>query len=214
MKRILVGSVLATLLICCTAASTTAAPIFFTDRGAWLVAVPSVTTETYNSYNWDSSSGNVLADETSVTLNGITYSFPTGTLYGIGEVLNYDAPYHTSNYIEWQYNPAGFTITLPSPVTALGFDFGEFYGGVASWTVAFGSGETRVTTASGSYSFFGVVTDTPFASLVITADGDFPTLDNLSYGLTGPQPVPEPSSLVLLGLGLTAGVRVWRKRRA
>lgn len=65
-----------------------------------------------------------------------------------------------------------------------------------------------------SYEYFGIVTDTPFTSLTFIPDndGDGIFLDALSYREATVNAVPEPASVLLLGIA-GAGLLAARRKR-
>jgi hypothetical protein len=69
----------------------------------------------------------------------------------------------------------------------------------------------------GSVNFLGFVSDTPIARGEVV--GISPTngtifIDNFSFGSVGDTPVPEPSTILLLGTGLLGLIGYRRRRRA
>ena len=100
------------------------------------------------------------------------------------------------------------------PATALSFQLENSVLG-SSQTVNFGPFGPL---SDGSRAYFGVIDATnPFDRLTVLASNESDSFfyDNLSAGLTVAEPIPEPASLTLLGLGLVgmAGRR-WRQRKA
>ncbi len=195
------------------AGSASAATVFYTNQAAWNAAVsgPSVV-ENYESYGWSNPGGDQLVNNGSITLGGITYSFPD-QLFGVGPNLNYSASYLLGNsYLEWQTSPNQMLISWTNPVTAGAFNFGGFYGNAGiNLSVTLGNGDAATgTTQQNAFSFFGIITDTPFNTMTLNADQNYIVFDNLTYA-TGAPAVPEPSTLALIGVGI-AGLVISRRR--
>jgi hypothetical protein len=99
------------------------------------------------------------------------------------------------------------------PATTLNFQLENTVLG-SSQTVSFGPFGPD----GGSVAYLGVIDATnPFNRLTVLAsnENDLFFYDNLSAGLAVSEPVPEPASLTLLGLGLAGiGARRWRHRKA
>jgi hypothetical protein len=110
--------------------------------------------------------------------------------------------------------PAGTpeSVTLPASETAFGFTFTTFDG--APITVTLSNGDSFVdsaTPAFGTFAFLGFTDTTPFSSLTITdAASNGVLLSDVKFGSSA---IPEPASVVLLGVSslLLAGRR---RRRA
>ena len=149
----------------------------------------------------------------STTIGGVTFSNPTGAIYG--ETDNEFAAYgqYHSPYLEWQNGTSTLTVSFPNPVSAVGFDIMELRGSPDTFTTTI-DGTVYTSTTGASPTFLGIVTDQAVSSFTISDLGDpsfrFATMDNLTY-ITASQPVPEPGTLALLGAGTT--VLGWLRRR-
>lgn len=181
-----------------------AAVTTYNNQTAWQSAVGSVVTDDFESYGWTSSTGNPLTQP--ANLGGNTYAGPV-QLFGISSNLTYDAAYLASNYIEWQ-SGGNLTITFNQAVNAIGFDFGQFYGDSGSpFGISLSNGFTTTAyTNANSYAFWGVNSDTSFTSVTLSGS-PYPVIDNLSVA----QPVPEPETYALMGLGALALLAKRRK---
>jgi len=152
----------------------------------------------------------------SITLGPITYSNPDGQLWFLDSTVDWDAAYLNTGYLEWQ-NPGTMTLTFDHSYNAIGFDFGQFRGQVMPF-IALIDGKTEVdsTSADSAFSFLGVISDTPFTSITLSADL-YPVLDNLVLGSTSSAPtgaVPEPSTYGLVGAFALAAIVAVRRKRA
>jgi PEP-CTERM motif len=205
-----VGIALAVCLA--TSSSTFADTVFFSDRTAWELAVGrGVTTQTFESYPWNGPAGNELG--LSANLEGIEYTVEGGELFG-GDTaaILYDAEYLVGQYLEWQNHvPNTLRVMLPVRATAIGFDYGQFYGTIAPFSVSLGSGDSAaLRSQANAYAFFGAISTEPLTRFSVTSPLA-PLIDNLSYG--GTSPVPEPGTLLLLATGAAAmGRRAWKRK--
>lgn len=210
MRRLLLLAVTTVLGFASIAGATS---ITYSDRSAWdaaLSASPNIVT-----FEGRGPSGSP-ASYTNVTIDGVGFAAPQ--IYIIDPSWPTDAPYHTSDYLEWQQGLAvggTLTITLPTLVNSFGVDFGTFGTAQGALTMQFGDGSDSYTLNGNqyAYTFFGIVSDTAFNTVTLSSPSTYPTIDNVSYGSgpASPAPVPEPASLVLLGSGLVAAVA--RRRR-
>jgi hypothetical protein len=201
MKRWLLARMATGLMLFGVIGTANAVSTYYTTAAAWFSTVSGVATDTYESYGWASSGGDIMSGNGSVILSGIIYSFPEA-IFGCGSALTYDAPYLTGSYLEWQYSPNPLTIVLPMAVRAVSFNYGEFLGTAGrTLSISLGNGDlTSVPTIANSYAFFGVVSDVPFTSLVLNSSGDFAVMDDFSYATV----IPEPAPIYLFGAGMAA----------
>jgi hypothetical protein len=142
----------------------------FSDRSAWLSHVNVSFSDNYESYPVDQSlSGSYLGP--------ILYTNPAtyGQVLIEGANITYDAPYLNSTYLEYQNDPS-IVIDFGSSVTAVGFDFGQFYGTVVPLQVFLdGNVEVDAGSANNAYAFLGITSTTPFSSITLVSS-DFPLL--------------------------------------
>jgi hypothetical protein len=188
--------------------------VFFSNRTAWELAVGSgITTETFQSYPWGNGGGNNLG--VSTTLGSIRYDVDDGYIFGNDSAaITYDDAYLTGQYLEWQNHvPNALHVTLPVRTTAVGFDYGQFYGTIQPFLVSLGNGDAiALRTQAHRYAFFGAVSTDPLTRFTLTSP-DYPLIDNLSYG-GSTSPVPESGTFLLFATGAAAiGLLASRRRQ-
>jgi len=127
----------------------------------------------------------------SLTLSGVSFQtngalfVQNNNLYGTGAFLSPQQPPANSLDIT--------DITLPTGITALAFNFSAGF----PITLSLSGGESITLPANfPNLGFIGITSSTPITSLRLSVQGGV-DLDNFSFG----QAVPEPSSVVMLGLG-------------
>lgn len=101
-------------------------------------------------------------------------------------------------------------ITLPAPVTALGFWFGDFYGDTATITLSDGQFAQPTAAALPYLGFFGVAAPGGITSVDITTPDEVMNLSSVSFGTT--TVTPEPSALLLLATVIALMGLLLRKR--
>ena len=158
--------------------------------------------------------------------NGQVVSVPVGT-NGFGRY-----PISGSNYFEVTALAAGtFNITFGAPVAAFGFwgvDIGDFGGTIelalvdgSSTVIDLGNTVGNNASTDGSVLFFGLIgsvaqqfTGIAFNLTSDPGNRDVFAFDDMTIGsIEQVRPVPEPDSLLLVGLALTIAGGVARLRR-
>lgn len=210
MSKTLLNSVVAAVLIGCFSSNADAGFLVFTDRTSWESAVGGgITTDPFD---------NPIADSNQITLDsGIvsTYVNLTGPRNRVTTDGQFEGFVNQTGQIDLEW-------AFPIPIVGFGGDFvalnvpngltvvGDFDGtGVQTISIA-------QTIGSGS-GFFGLVSTSHFDTIRFssndgsgTSSGELYLVDNFSFSA-----VPEPTSLALLGMGVTGlcGYRMRRKQK-
>ncbi len=113
--------------------------------------------------------------------------------------------------------PIFLDVSLPSNITAVGFDFGPRSRVLSDFTFTINGSPARTfVSAATTRSFFGVASDTVFSSLRIqsTVSQQF-FVDQFSFGQSNLSvtAVPEPGTMTLMGLGLAGLIGAARRRK-
>jgi len=214
MKTTLLQPALAMIVLTTIGCCTAQADVFYTTQAAWNAAVSGPTTinfegivpvNGYAAYPGNTTVGGVQF--------GIGPASPSGLLFIIGDNF-YGLGFATISSQDpgTGINPTNdLLVTLPSPVTALAFDFIVDPGTV---TVALSDGATQSLVAANTptFGFFGVTAPGGISSVDITEPYSLAAqsinLSDFSYGTALPSaPTPEPFSLLLLATVVVATVR-------
>jgi hypothetical protein len=171
--------------------------------------------------NFDS----LTAGTTITTVNGVTYTPSNGTALVTDAYLTTTPPNGlgstSAGYFEADET---LTITFSSPITAFGIDINTYAPTSGDYQAMVNDGSSSVIPSvfdvfpnAETGQFIGFSDSSSFTTVVISPDTSSPytyTVDTLVYGdaaaLTG---VPEPSTLALLGLGMTVVGLLARRRK-
>jgi hypothetical protein len=192
---------------------------YYNSGAAWTAALSgSPTTVNFEGIAPDNSFVSYgVGPGSNTTVGGVNFAVGAAGTDNIFFILGdgyYSYPMSTISLQPFTFNdPADLLITLPSAVTALGFDFGNFSGdGTATITLSDGSVQTVTAPASWDLAFFGVTAPGGITSVEITVPNSYGLqLADLSYG-TAATATPEPSSFLLLGSGVLALAGMMRRK--
>jgi hypothetical protein len=144
------------------------------------------------------------------TIRNTAYALPD-------ELYGYNTTAGGSQFVSLYGGNLVFTFT--NPITA----FGAYFAGHQSptfgaLTLTFNDGSPQTVQfpaigSNGGVSFIGFTNATPFTSLTVNAFSDIISVDDVRFSSAAVTPVPEPATLTLVGAGLLAGARRWRKSR-
>lgn len=156
-------------------------------------------------YNFDASSG-------SSTVGGVTFSATVESFVLPASFTNYGVDFFSGQYGTPTNN---VTATLPSGVTAIGFNYGSYYDANAPVTVTinghnFNAPATPASTGSAT-DFVGFTSDTPITSVVFAEQGIVLDITQFEAGSANATPTPIPAAAWLLGSGLMSLVGLRRK---
>lgn len=179
------------------------------NRAAWEAAVGgSFVEQNFNSFTSGVSyeAGAVDVGDFSVSVAGTTFGF---IWHNIGPVSSGNDVNGTPQVNAATGDVGGTSFAFDSPIYAFG---GNWQGISDSRTTSFNVDGATLAIPNLNGGFFGFVSDTPFSSQLLflsSGPADGFGIDDVVYASN---PVPEPTTLALLGAGLVA-VRARRRRR-
>jgi hypothetical protein len=152
----------------------------------------------------------------STTYSGVTFSqsgaLSNGYFFVIGS--GYGASPADISSQEQSSGVANILITLPSPVTAIAFNYGTFQGSGVNFALSNGDSTSLGSTGSGyaTPDFFGITDTTAFDSVEVTSPDYVLNVSGVNYGDSAA--TPEPSFYGILGLGMGGLLLVARRMRS
>lgn len=172
--------------------------------------------ENYGFEDWGATGGFSFPGDP-YTAHGVTYTATENLIakpdsgYGPSSnviVNNYWSP--ISGAISGSYDMLGFDLGILGSDDLINFT-------ITTNLASYGFSNISVPNVNTGMTFFGfiatageTITQMDFASQL--GQGHAPALDNVTLGSTGANPVPEPSTILLLGAGLV-GLGLWGRKR-
>ena len=204
--------ILAAILLLAVPSRAQASTISYANRTAWETATPGFTNITFDGAPTNSFISYGFGP---ALFSGVSFN-TFGSLFTIDPTLNpsrYD--WGSGDILSNQGVNLPMTVTLPTGVTSVGFDFMTLSTD-ATGALVFGD-TVQITLSTGEFfllsslqypnrAFAGFISTTPITSLTIRASTySHLFLDNFAFGQgAAAAPVPEPASLLLLASGLGA----------
>jgi hypothetical protein len=199
------------LVFVCSATTALASVVEYIDTTSFNTAVSGTTMYDFTSISLVAGSGDVRYTVGDATVGGVTFTAPSSTpfviTYGPGTFGG--VPFF-SGQADPAVNPSQVTATLAG-ATAIGFYYspGDDAGGAITVTINGVVYNLAVPTFN-TIDFVGFTSDTPITSVAFIEQGYGMDITQFILGTANSTTsVPEPTSMLLLGLGLMglAGVR-------
>jgi hypothetical protein len=218
------GRIALIALVLGTADAARADITYYSDLSSFLAASTATTTVEFDGIAPADGSSPYGAGG-SVTLSGVTFSTAPTTDLSIRSASYYAATFGTpynlgaGDYLQaGNHAPASLHIALPVGVTSVSFLVStfDFPGSGVAITAQTGKILTAVAPA-GPPAFIGFTSTDPITSLdIVIGAGDRQdtlSIDSFRFGFGLAQAVPEPSSLILCGLGSVGIAGLARRQR-
>ena len=166
--------------------------ITYSDEATFLPNVDII-----NSYNFDGNNS-IVSHGTSHVIDDVTFS--AGAVFSLNPGRG--GAHHQTGWLSLER--LNYGLSFSQGITALSFDFGDYYTNAMTLTLTTNTGEVFIASANAnSWGFGGFTTDQAFTSATITTSGTtgpFWGFDNFSYGNVSD--IPEPSTLAIFGLAM------------
>jgi len=189
----------------------------YTSSASWLAAT---TGDQLDNFEGLAPSGNYTTYTGGFSENGVQFIGLSGSTIGVGDTSSG----FFSSFENYGTNEAGFvfggtttgfTITVPTPVTAFGINL--FTGAPVTYTVTtLSTPSSAPTFVPPNPAFFGVTSDTSFTTVnfQVPSGTSYAFFDNFQWGTAqtgGGSEVPEAGTFLLIGTGLV-GFAIFRHR--
>jgi hypothetical protein len=193
--------------------------VFYQDRASFEAATTARTVVDFQGLAPSPTSFTYFQTPPGITLQGVNFNIANPLPMGMDGLnptgRDYYAPFFPfpSDFLVPSASTrvgTDLTITLPGGFTAIGLDFGSFYGTPFTFHLSTGEMFTEPTPSPlGSLSFLGFTSTEPITSLTVSSTGsDVPVLTDVIFGTT----VPEPGTLMLVAVGGLC-LLAWGRRR-
>ena len=193
--------------------SAAAATIVYGDRASWAAAVPTANTVGFDGLLPVGATFDSFDSVAGLTVDGVNFvgpapgiSFcPTGYCLTVIE----QGPFNLIPAGTYLAAPLRIVATMSTPVRAVAFD--TWLGFLAAYPfpstsppkITLNNGDQTELVVSNELAFLGLVADRPSTQVDIRSEGTFLHIDNFATNSV-PTVVPEPLTLLLVGVGLAA----------
>jgi hypothetical protein len=211
-------------------------PVFYTSQSAWLTAVSSPTTLTFDGTgsavgNYSTAAGFTtglaLPDDPTFVGTEVVGGTAGYSLSIVNSTLSQYYNFGSGNSLWWAAyggltSSSALQVTFPTAVNAFSVDLMTYSGSGLAYTVELNNNPSLVYTASPTQgwpnqTFFGMTSDTPITSIEFSLPigaSATPLIDNFSYGAAQSQPqTPELCTFLLIASGLIGMALVGRRVR-